>query len=301
MLNEIGLRKRAKLIQAIRNFFLNRGYLEVDTPVRLPVIIPEAYNVPIESEEHFLQTSPEICMKRILAESGCSKIFQVCKCFRKNERGDNHLPEFTMLEWYRTQSDYNDLMEECEDLILDVANETGSGAAVVWGNKNISLDKPWERLSVTDAFNLHAPVSVEQALEQGRFDEILCQSIEPKLGFQRPVFLYDYPVELGALAKTKEENQAVAERFEIYIGGLEIANGFSELTDAQEQHQRFEQELKQIEKQGRPTMKMPDRFLEVLPNMQETAGIALGVDRLVMILFNAGKIDQVVTFVPEAL
>ena len=106
MLDESGLRRRAELIQAIRRFFISRDYVEVDTPARLPVVIPEAHNLPMESGDHFLQTSPEICMKRLLAESGCEKIFQICKCFRENERGDNHLPEFTMLEWYRAHGDY---------------------------------------------------------------------------------------------------------------------------------------------------------------------------------------------------
>jgi lysyl-tRNA synthetase class 2 len=125
VLNQSGLRKRAALIQAIRRFFINRGYLEVDTPARLPVLIPEAYNEPVASSGYFLQTSPEICMKRLLAEAGCQKIFQICKCYRKDERGDNHLPEFTMLEWYRTGSDYHSLMDECEDLIFEVAQALG--------------------------------------------------------------------------------------------------------------------------------------------------------------------------------
>jgi len=112
MLNESSLKKRAALIQAIRTFFVDRDYLEVNTPVRLPVLIPEAYNEPVESGDHFLQTSPEICMKRLLAEAGCSKIFQICPCFRKKERGDKHLPEFTMLEWYRANCDYHSLMDE---------------------------------------------------------------------------------------------------------------------------------------------------------------------------------------------
>jgi lysyl-tRNA synthetase class 2 len=301
MLNKSGLQKRALLIQSIRTFFNNRDYLEVDTPARLPVLIPEAYNEPVESNGHFLQTSPEICMKRLLAEAGCQKIYQICKCYRKNERGDRHVPEFTMLEWYRTQSDYFSLMDECEELILEVAKASGhSGSVAVQGAK-ISLEKPWERLSVADAFTRYGSVSLKQALEQNMFDEVLCRDIEPHLGFKKPVFLYDYPAALGALARKKKEDSAVAERFEIYIAGVEIANGFSELTDANEQRQRFEQELKRIENQGQPGRRMPEKFLETLPNMPETAGIALGVDRLAMVLWGAETIDDVVTFVPEEL
>jgi lysyl-tRNA synthetase class 2 len=301
MLNESGLKKRATLIQAVRAFFINRGYLEVDTPVRLPVLIPEAYNEPVESNDHFLQTSPEICMKRLVAESGCQKIFQICKCYRKNERGDRHLPEFTMLEWYRTQSDYHSLMEECEELVCDLARVSGHSESIVFKDVKISLEKPWRRLSVADAFKQYSPVTVEHALKQNMFDEVLCRNIEQHLGINKPVFLYDYPTVLGALARKKKGDPSVAERFELYIGGLELANGFSELTDANEQRLRFEQDLKSINCQKRAAGKMPERFLEALPHLPETAGLALGLDRLAMVLFNAERIDQVVTFVPEEL
>jgi len=301
MLTESRLRKRAALIQAIRQFFVDRDYIEVDTPLRLPVLIPEAHNEPVESGDHFLQTSPEICMKRLLAESGVRKIFQLCKCFRGKERGDRHLPEFTMLEWYRVHSDYLALMEECEDLIIEVARASGHRRPISVKGKNINLDKPWERLTVSDAFAQYAPVSMREALEQKSFDEVLCRHIEPHLGIKKPVFLYDYPVELGALARSSKEKPSMVERFEIYIAGLELANGFSELTDAREQRRRFEREHDYIRRQGRPAGKMPEKFLASLPDMPETAGIALGVDRLAMVLHGAEAIDQVVTFIPEDL
>ena len=301
MLNESGLQKRAALIQAVRQFFIDRGYIEVDTPLRLPVLIPEAHNEPVESGDHFLQTSPEICMKRLLAEAGCCKIFQICKCFRNKERGDRHIPEFTMLEWYRTSCDYLSLMEECEEFIIEVARALGHPGSVSRGNTAVNLEKPWERLAVSEAFNRYAPISMDQALEQNRFDEMLCRHIEPQLGIKKPVFLYDYPVELGALARRKRENPSLAERFEIYIAGLELANGFSELTDPQEQQNRFEAELQFIGKQGRPGAELPRKFLASLARMPEAAGIALGVDRLAMVLFNADTIDQVVSFIPEDL
>ena len=301
MLNENGLQKRAQLIQAIRTFFIDRDYIEVDTPVRLPVLIPEAYNEPVESDSHFLQTSPEICMKRLLAEAGCTKIFQICRCFRKNERGDRHVPEFTMLEWYRANCDYQALMDECEDFICEVARAMGHGNLITVKDAKISLEKPWERLSVSEAFFRYGSVTVEQALEQDVFDKVLCRDIEPKLGTVKPVFLYDYPAELGALARKKKENKSLAERFEIYIAGMELANGFSELTDAIEQRLRFTKELESIEKQGRTSGLMPENFLKALPDMPEAAGIALGLDRLAMVLFNADRIDDVVTFTPEDL
>ena len=301
MLTQAGLKKRAALIQAIRAFFIGRDYLEVDTPYRLPVLIPEAHNEPVESGDHFLQTSPEICMKRLLAEAGCSRIFQICKCFRNKERGDRHLPEFTMLEWYRTHCDYLALMEECEDMILEVARASGHNGYVSAQGKTVSLEKPWEKLTVSDAFVQYAPVSMTQALEQNVFDEILCRYIEPQLGLSKPVFLYDYPVELGALARNKKEDPALVERFEIYIAGLELANGFSELIDQKVQQERFETEMELIRKKGRTSVELPQKFLTSLAKMVDTAGIALGVDRLAMILFEAEKIDQVVTFIPEDL
>jgi lysyl-tRNA synthetase class 2 len=301
MLNEAGLQQRAALIQAVRLFFINRGYIEIDTPLRLPVLIPEAQNEPVESGNHFLQTSPEICMKRLLAEAGCSKIFQICKCFRNKERGDRHIPEFTMLEWYHTHCDYLALMDECEDFIVDVARALGHYGSVAAKGNTINLEKPWERLTVSDAFARYAPVSMTHALQQKTFDEMLCSYIEPQLGMKKPVFLFDYPVELGALARSKRDNPSVAERFEIYIAGLELANGFSELTDRAEQQKRFAAEQQLIKGQGRTVTELPQKFLSSLPKMPETAGIALGVDRLAMILHNAATIDQVVSFVPEDL
>ena len=156
MLNESGLWKRAALIQARRNFFIDRGYIEVETPLRLPVLIPEAHNEPVESGDHFLQNSPEICMKRLLAETGCQKIFQICKCFRKNERGDRHLPELTMLEWYRTRCDYLSLMDESEDMVIEVARASGHSGPLFVRGKNINLEKPLSRRTVADAFAQYA-------------------------------------------------------------------------------------------------------------------------------------------------
>jgi len=301
MLNESGLRKRAALIQAIRRFFVERDYLEVDTPVRLPVLIPEAYNLPVKSGDCYLQTSPEICMKRILAETGCQKIFQICRCFRENERGDQHLPEFTMLEWYRAHCDYHSLMDECEELVKYLAQADDQRQHLTFQDKVIDLTKPWMRLSVEEAFRRYAPVTLAAALADNSFDEMLCKKIEPELGLESPVFLYDYPISLAALARKKKSDPSVAERFELYIGAMELANGFTELTDQVEQRQRFEKELQSIKKDGRPSTGLPEKFLACLPQMEEAAGIALGVDRLAMVLWNKSTIDEVVPFVPEEL
>ena len=225
------LKLRAAMIRAIRRFFLDQDFLEIETPLRIPAPAPESHIDAVASGEWFLQTSPELCMKRLLA-AGYPKIFQICKCFRAGERGDRHLPEFTMLEWYRAGTDYRTLMDDCEALIARVAGELGLGDAVSRQGGRIGLAPPWERITVREAFARYAGVSVEEALRRDRFDEIMVCAIEPHLGMERPVFLYEYPAALGALARVKAEDPEVAERFELYIAGLELANAFSELTDA---------------------------------------------------------------------
>ncbi|MBU0729353.1 MAG: EF-P lysine aminoacylase GenX [Proteobacteria bacterium] len=300
MLNQSGLKKRAALLQAIRRYFSENDYIEVDTPVLLPAIIPESYIEPERSEEKFLQTSPEICMKRLLA-TGASKIFQICKCFRHGERGRRHLTEFTMLEWYRVGINYHGLMDECEEMLRLVAIDLGLGSTIHYANREIALDSPFERITVAEAFKRFAPISLDEALFNNSFDQTLVEHIEPNLGLERPTFLYDYPASLGALARLNKDDPWIAERFELYAGGLELANGFSELTDPAQQRKRFNHERELIKEQGRDPGPMPEKFIEDLASMPEAAGIALGVDRLAMLVFDAESIDEVVTFIPEEL
>lgn len=300
MLDQYGLRQRAVLIGAIRQFFSQHRYLEVDTPIRIPAPAPESYIEPETSAAWFLQASPELCMKRLLA-AGNERIFQICKCFRRAERGARHLPEFTMLEWYRTGIDYRELMEECEELLGFLAGRLGKAGGLAYQGQQLSFAKPWERMSVEEAFALYGPMGMREALRQDLFDEIMVRHIEPHLGRSRPTFLYDYPAELGALARLSQENQEVAERFELYVAGLELANGFSELTDAEEQRARFEQSQRAIRQSGRAAGPMPEAFLATLPGMPESAGIALGVDRLAMLFLGKNRIDEAVSFVPEEL
>jgi len=295
-----GLRLRAVLIQTLRTFFIDRGYLEVETPLRIPAPAPEANIVPLTSEGWFLQTSPELCMKRLLA-AGLPRIFQICKCFRHGERGDRHLPEFTMLEWYAAQRDYRDLMADCEALLRHLAAATGKGGMLEWQGHRIDLGPEWERITVAEAFRRYAPCTVEEALRQDRFDDLLVAYVEPYLGMATPTFLCDYPVALGALARLSPTEPTVAERFELYVAGLELANGFSELVDPVEQRARFLAEREAIRRQGRETGPMPEPFLAGLETMPPAAGIALGVDRLVMLFAGADNIDQVVAFMPEGL
>lgn len=304
MLDRQGLHLRAALFASIRRFFSSRGFLEVDTPLRQPVIIPESNVVPLAAEGQYLQTSPELCMKRILA-AGCDKIFQICPCFRKGERGRYHLEEFTMLEWYRLDADYRQLMDDCECLLAevvdrmakDVVGTASGGEADVF--LRFDLERPWPRLSVEDAFRRYSPLSLERSMAGDCFEEMLVEHIEPNLGCGKPLFLYDYPVEMAALARKKPGQPTRAERFELYLHGVEMANGFSELTDSDEQRQRFSNELGRIEKMGLLHGGMPERFLADLERLPAAAGIALGVDRLFMLLTGCGEIGKAVSFAPE--
>lgn len=304
MLSVERLHLRAAFFRAIRNFFYHQGFLEVDTPLRQPVFIPESHILPFASENHYLQTSPELCMKRLLAQ-GCEKIFQISPCFRKGECGRLHLEEFQMLEWYRTGCDYFQLMTDCEMLVrfileylqhpeipfhFPVTEDFMSG---------VHLSGNWPRLTVDQAFHRYSPYSLDQILTEERFDEILVEYVEPKLGYEFPVFLYEYPAQLASLAKKNKTNPKIAERFELYIKGVELANGFSELTDGAEQRQRFQAEIDAIRANNGYRAEMPERFLQDLDKLDVAAGIALGVDRLFMLALNCPSISSAVPFCRE--
>ncbi|MFO7753258.1 MAG: EF-P lysine aminoacylase EpmA [Desulfobacteraceae bacterium] len=294
------LSERAALIHAVRDFFIRNGYLEVQTPIRLPCLIPEAHIDPFESETWFLHASPELCMKRLMAK-GHERIFQICQCFRKHERGTRHLPEHTLLEWYAEGMNYHDLMETLNSLIRHVADLTGKGSVLEYQGAKVEITEELHKLQVKDAFSKYGTLGMEKALESGRFDEIISLDIEPCLGTDRPVFLYDFPASLGALARLKPENPEFAERFECYIAGLELANGFSELTDPKEQRSRFEKEISRRAGMNKSSARMPEKFLRDLSDMPDCAGAALGIDRLVMLFNNLDSIDDAVAFTPEDL
>jgi lysyl-tRNA synthetase class 2 len=239
-------------------------------------------------------------MKRLIA-SGHERLFQICKCFRKGERGRRHLPEMTMLEWYAAGEDYRDLMRCCEELIRYVAGALGVGDALKYREARIDLASPWPRMTVAESFARYASMSMEVALAAKRFDEVMGIEIEPRLGLERPVFLCDYPAACGALARLKPGEPSVAERFELYIGGLELCNGFSELIDPEEQRRRFSAERERIAAAGKTLYPMPENFLAALADMPPCAGNALGIDRLVMLFCDAASIDEVVAFTPEEL
>lgn len=299
---------RSAIIQEIRSFFLQRNFLEVDTPVLHLAPVPEAFIELFATGPYLLQASPEYLMKRLVARE-IGPIFQLARCFRKNETGRHHLQEFLLLEWYRPGS-YLDLMADCRALLLHLQQTTTrtlrmcaptAAATPLFLRRDFRCDKdPWPSCTVADAFRRHSDITPEEALRQCLFEEILSRDIEPHLGADCPFFLMDYPAACGSLAKTKSDDPTVTERFELYIRGIEIANGFSELNDPTEQRVRFKKEHEQIRRQGRVPPPMPEGFLRDLAAMPPTAGIALGIDRLVMLLTGRKEIAEVV-FSPQEL
>jgi elongation factor P--(R)-beta-lysine ligase len=292
---------RAKILQAVRLFFIQNDYLEVETPVRIPAPAPETHIDAQEAGGWFLHTSPELCMKRLLS-AGYPRIFQICRCFRKLERGRTHLPEFSLLEWYTAGHTYLEMMVQCEKLIqFLVAGIAGQSDFIDYQGRRIFLSSPWYRMTVSEAFERYARTSMQDALAQDCFDEIMAFEIEPRLGNDRPVFLHDYPSSCSALARLKPGNPSIAERFELYISGLELCNAFTELTDPVEQRERFEAERRYRRHAGKTEYPMPESFLNALNDMPAASGNALGMDRLILILTDANSIDDVVAFIPEEL
>ncbi len=290
------LERRALILTAIRDFFREQGFLEVETPVRMPAIAPEKYITPVESGDWFLATSPELHMKRLLA-AGYERLFQLIHCFRKGERGRLHNPEFTMLEWYRAGGDYCKMVDDTERLVVAVAGQLGPGTTIPYQGQEIDITPPWPRVRVRDAFLQNAGWDPTTHFDPLRFDEDTVNRVVPSFPPCRPTVLMDYPASVASLARLKPGDSTVAERTEIFIGGLEVANAYSELTDPREQRERFLQEAAEIERDGTRKAPIPWNFLEAVGDMPACCGgIALGVDRLVMLLCNAATIDEVVAF-----
>lgn len=213
-----------------------------------------------------------------------------------------------MLEWYRVGADYSDLMDDCEALLRYIKEKFWAKFAdqravlsggIFFGPDAVQLAGAWQRLTVQEAFSRYSPLTLEKALETGRFDEVLVENVEPRLGLGSPLFLCDYPLEQASLAKLKDDDPAVAERFELYLAGIELANGFSELTDSREQRRRLADELKHMD--GRENAGMPELFLHALDGLDRAAGIAFGLDRLLMLILGKKTLSEVVSFAPSDL
>ena len=272
---------RSRVFHAVRQFFIEQDYLEIDTPVRLSTPALELHIDAEPAGNHFLRTSPELHMKRLLA-AGYERIFQIGPCFRQGECGPRHQPEFTMLEWYRAHTDYRGILKETIQLLDYVA---------------AAVDRPplprHLEMSVDAAFRTYAGWSPLEQFDADRFDLDLVDKVEPQLPKDQPVVLIDYPAELGALARLRGP---VAERWELYLNGIEIANTYSELSDADEQRRRFEQCAKEREALGKTPYPIDEAFLNALPDMPNAGGIAVGMDRLAMYFADTDQISDVTAF-----
>ena len=303
------LRLRAEILAKIRDFFAQRGVLEVETPLLASAPATDLHLHALScryrgpgadgGRDLYLQTSPEFAMKRLLtADSG--PIYQICKAFRDGEAGARHNPEFTMLEWYRPGWDHHRLMDEMDELL-----------AAILGSRSA------ERLTYAQAFGRYAEVEVVTASAEELSDRVadlgvaeprglsrddlldlvLTHVIESKLGHCQPTFIYDYPASQAALARVRDGDPPVAERFEVFVEGVELANGYHELTDPTEQRRRFEADLEARRSSGLPEVPIDDHLLTALEHgLPACAGVALGVDRLMMVAAGTRNISEVLAF-----
>ena len=325
-------RARSRLQGALRAHLSARGFDEVETPSLVPApgmephirafeapFVPEAGGAP---RPLWLHSSPEYAMKRLLAD-GFERVFQLCHVFRNGEVSDTHNPEFTMLEMYRAGTDHRGIMEDLEQALEAGARalHPSDGTRLSWRGHEVDWAAPFDRMRVADAF-ARAGVDLEACGEDaGRlraaarargidagpdgegFDDaffrIFLQAVEPGLGLSRPVYLTDWPASMAALSRVRQDDPRWAERFELYAAGLELANGFSELTDATEQRRRLEEERALRTRLGRPAYPLDERFLEAVGRMPDAGGVALGIDRLLMLLTGAPRIRDVLLFPAE--
>ncbi|MET4294173.1 lysyl-tRNA synthetase class 2 [Bradyrhizobium sp. LB8.2] len=320
------LQARGAITGALRGFFVEQGFVEVETSVlqvspgnethlhapRTEIMRPDGSHA-----SRYLRTSPEFACKKLLA-AGETRIFEFARVFRDRERGDLHLPEFTMLEWYRADAPYDAIMADCVVLIARAAQATGIGTFAFRGRTADPFAEP-ELMTVAGAFeqfagiDLLATISGDQgdraALAQAAagkvrvagddtwsdiFSKVLVEHVEPHLGQGRLTILFEYPSPEAALARVKAGDPRVAERFEVYACGVELANGFGELTDAEEQRKRFTDSMAEKQRRYGEAYPLDEDFLAAVAAMPEASGVALGFDRLVMLASGASRIDQVV-------
>ena len=301
------LKRRAQIVSAIRSFFDGQGFVEVETPVRIAAPAPEphidcpAVPSPDGGAATFLRASPELQMKKLLA-AGMERIYQIGPCFREGERGSRHSPEFTMMEWYRRDADYLAILSDLEHLFCSLVSlfygdrpcKDASGDSPLWSflpTINHQLPTlPFKRLTVRESYRRWAGWDPWTDWDQDRFDFDMATKIEPALKEEGAVFLMDYPPQAASLARLRGD---VAERWEFYLDGLELANCFTELCDADEQRRRFAVAREERRQLGETDYPLDEEFLSVLEGVGSAAGVALGVDRLVMALLGSSSIAAV--------
>lgn len=302
----IHLKQRTKIINQIRNFFTERNVLEVETPLLSHATVTDPYviGIPAISSDGkflYLQTSPEFAMKRLLA-AGSGAIFQICKAFRQGDKGRFHNPEFTILEWYRPGFDHHDLMNEM-DLLLQTVLQVAPAERASYANlfaKYVGVDPHTATLTELKKSAEQNSIQFVGELNDRNawLDLLLTHCVEPHIGREKPIFIYDFPITQAALAKIRhEENPPVASRFEVYFKGIELANGFHELQNAAEQRKRFENDLVLRKELGLPEVPIDENFIAALEHgLPDCSGVALGVDRLIMLALESQAISDVVSF-----
>jgi lysyl-tRNA synthetase class 2 len=325
-------RARARLQGAVRAHLGAQGFDEVETPCLVPTpgmephirafqtsFVPETSG---SGRTLWLHSSPEYAMKRLLAD-GFERIYQMARVFRDGEVSSTHNPEFTMLEMYRTGTDHRGIMEDLEGTVEACARalHPAGGTQFRWHGHAVDFAAPFDRVDVAAAFaragvDLEAcgtdprrlrAAAVARGLDAGPegegfedvFFRIFLQAVEPALGHSRPVFLTDWPAPMAALARIRRDDPRWAERFELYAAGLELANGFAELNDAAEQRRRLLEEQGERRRLGRPAYPIDERFLEAVGRMPDAGGVALGLDRLLMLLTGVDRIRDVLLFPAE--
>lgn len=289
-----GFEFRAKALSSVRRFFDAAAFVEVETPVGIIAPASEEFIEAPKADSFFLRTSPELQMKRLLA-AGMKKIYQIGPCFRENENGRIHRPEFDMLEYYAAGIDYRELLDFTREMIRAVTLDMHGKTSFSFRGNIIDCGGEWEIISVRDAFRTFAGKSADECAEtDGLFETVLVEKVEPSLPKDRPCVLIDYPIRFGAFARPLENDPTLAERWEIYIGGVELANAYGELVDPLIQRERFMTFSEARKNAGLEVYPEATAFLEAIDHgIPQSSGCALGFDRLVMVLFGADDISQV--------
>lgn len=293
---------RERVIDTIRSFFKKQGFHEVFTPILVPVPSIEPNLEVFETElrtslgkkrRAFLIMSPEFSIKKLLA-AGIGNCFEITRCFRnKEEVSKLHNPEFTMLEWYRINADCTDVMMDFEQLFVDIIGSS----KLVYQGKSYDLKTPWPRISVSDAFKKFAKKDVLKVSDED-FYKIFFNEIEPELAkSKRPFFIYDYPISQASLSRPKKSDPRFAERFEVFLAGIELGNCFSELTNWKEQKRRFESDRRDRNKLGKTDYPIDMDLIDALKSgLPVVSGIAVGVDRLIMLAADVPEISDTLFF-----
>ncbi len=318
---------REKVIKATRAFFDANGFHEVETPILIARPPAESYVDVFETtlldrsgtpRKAYLSTSPEVSLKKLIV-AGLGNCYTLTKSFRNTEMQSRlHNPEFTILEWYRVGADYTAIMRDCEALVHSIYRRLCNDTPFTYQGKKVDLSPPWQRMTIAESFRAYASLNFDEFLDMDKardiaaargytvedhstweqlYNQIFLNDVEPKLGRGKPVILYEFPAAMAALARKKKSDPRFAERFELYVEGIELGDAYSELTDAQEQDARFQEEMKTLTRLGKTLYEYDHDFIDALKvGLPPCAGMAVGVDRLIMLFSDVTDIADTLFF-----